>query len=411
MSKKRTTKDVISEFKSIHGDLYDYSEFEYGGIREEGRVICQEHGAFLVTPINHRRGMKCPVCSETFKSKCIRLGVNYYRALKRRQAGHSEEKIFSKRCIRNECEINKITIYGKQYPNLREAVRLLNPPASPKALARWMAEGMSPEEAFERIPNPGYADGIIYLITDNIVGKQYVGLTVQTLERRWKYHIEQAHAKHIKTSGSLHAAIRVYGKGAFNIKEIDRGTTKKDLESKERKWIKDLNTLVPEGYNISTGGVSGGSDKKPTIIDGTRFDSVGKAAEHVAETKGISFSAAKKRIQVGRIDVVTPAKTGDSLVKKKAYKAWSRIKHSVMNPNSKDFIQGISICEEWQDFNTFYKDVGEPPQQSMAFTRLDKSKGFYPSNCNWLTKSESSKINAAYMKEHGKLTGRKKRIA
>lgn len=402
---------MVSEFKSIHGNQYDYSAFEYNGIRTPGKVICPDHGPFNITPINHRRGMKCPICSETFKSKCKRLGVDYFRALKRRQAGHTEEKIFSEGFIRNERKINEITIFGEKYPNLKEAIRLLNPPASRKALARWIAKGMSPEEAFERIPNPGYADGIIYLITDNIVGKKYVGLTVQTLKRRWKYHIEQARANHIKTSGSLHAAIREYGENAFEIKKIDSGTTKKDLEIKERKWIKELNTLVPQGYNISTGGVSGGSNKKPTIIDGTSFESVGKAAEYVSKTRDVSFEAAKWRIRKDKVDVKKPAKPGESLVKTKTYKAWSRIKHTVMNPNSKDFIQGVSMCKEWLDFDTFYKDVGEPPQEGMAFTRLDKNKGFCPSNCAWLTKSESSKVNAAYMKENGTLTGRRKRYA
>ena len=44
----------------------------------------------------------------------------------------------------------------------------------------------------------------------------------------------------------------------------------------------------------------------------------------------------------------------------------------------------------------------------MAFTRLDKSKGYFPDNCKWLTKSEASKINAAYMKQAGLLIGNRK---
>lgn len=44
----------------------------------------------------------------------------------------------------------------------------------------------------------------------------------------------------------------------------------------------------------------------------------------------------------------------------------------------------------------------------MTFTRIDKSKGFYPENCSWLTKSEASKINADFMKKNGRLIGRKR---
>jgi hypothetical protein len=213
---------------------------------------------------------------------------------------------------------------------------------------------------------------------------------------------------HIKSEESLHAAIRKYGAEAFVIEVIDNGTTKKDLETKEREWIKKLNTLVPHGYNISTGGVSGGSHKKPTTIDDIRFDSVQQAAQYVAESRNISIEAAEKRIYTGRIDVKKPAKPGQSLVKTKAYKAWSRIVHSALNPNSKDYIPDLTIDESWRDFNNFFQDVGNPLEKKMAFTRLDKSKGFYPNNCAWLTKSEASKINAVYMKKTDRLTGNKK---
>jgi len=63
--------------------------------------------------------------------------------------------------------------------------------------------------------------------------------------------------------------------------------------------------------------------------------------------------------------------------------------------------------EDWKDFDHFYKDVGDAPGKNMAFTRIDQSKGFFPDNCAWLTKSEASKINAKYMKRGGRLTGRK----
>ena len=163
----------------------------------------------------------------TFKDKCKELGVDYWRALKRRQAGMPEEKIFEKDCVRRLQEVNPITVFGVRYPNLEEATRSLKPPSSDATIARWIKRGMTPEEAFERIPNPGYADGIIYLATCLPTGKQYVGLTIQTLERRWKYHVEQANAQHIKSDTSFHHAIRTYGVDAFKIEQIDQGTTKK----------------------------------------------------------------------------------------------------------------------------------------------------------------------------------------
>ena len=112
--------------------------------------------------------------------------------------------------------------------------------------------GIAPEEAFSRVPNPGYGEGLVYVVTHGSSGKQYVGITVQSLNRRWEYHLDQARAGHIKNKRSLHAAIRKFGADEFTIEQIDTGSSKGSLEAKERKWIKELGTLIPDGFNIST---------------------------------------------------------------------------------------------------------------------------------------------------------------
>ena len=411
-SNEELTLAFIKRARDIHGSAYDYTKFQYVTASVKGKIVCPRHGAFWQAPGNHLRGSKCPACAresrkvDTFKEKCKALGVDYWRALKRREAGLPEAKIFEEGYVRHTRETNEITVFGVIYPNLEEAMRVLQPPASSRTIARWIKEGRSPEEAFAYIPNPGYTNGIIYLITHKVSGKQYVGLTIQTLERRWKYHIEQAAAGHIKGAHSLHATLRACGPDAFEIRQIDEGTTKKDLERKEQHWIERLGTLTPHGFNISRGGVSGGSHRKPTMVDGLRFASVKKAAAYVSETRGISLEAATARLRHNRIDVKTPAKPGESLVKTAVYKAWSRILHGVLNPKSKEYIPGVALHPPWRDFTAFYQDVGPPPAQGMAFTRLDKAKGFYPDNCAWLSKSEASKLNASYMKEKGTLVGR-----
>lgn len=400
--------------RSVHGDRYDYSEFNYTGSERKGKIICGTHGPFLQAPGNHLRGANCPKCArehlkdETFKEQCKKLGVNYHRALKRRQAGLTEEKIFYEEYLRNVRSINVIKVFGTKYPNLKEAARQLKPPASVTTIARWIKNGLSPEEAFRKIPNPGYANGIIYLVTCIPEQKQYIGLTIQTLEKRWKYHLEQANRLSIKGHESLHEAIRKYGNEAFSIKKVDSGCTKLDLEQKERDWIFRLKTTTPEGYNISKGGVSGGSNSVPTVVDAIKFESVKAASEHVARTRNISVAAAKRRIRFNRVNVKAPAKPGESLVHTKAYKAWSRLFHSVINRRSKDYIAGVKIDPRWNTFDGFLKDVGHPKEKDMAFARLDKSKGYYLENCAWLSKSEASRINAQNMKEKGNLTGRRK---
>lgn len=415
-SGKRTTSDYIRDFIGKHGNRYDYSRTVYVNAATKLHVICPSHGEFWQTPANHLRGSGCPKCAKTtrtsssFMQQCQELGINYWRALKRREAGMSDEKIFEEGYVRGEKETSSTLIaYGVSYPNIESACRALLPAANGKIISRWIRAGMSPEEAFERIPNPGYASGLIYLVTHIASGKQYVGLTIQTLERRWTYHLQQARAGHIKGADSLHAAIREFGAEAFSVIQIDAGTTKIDLEKKERLWIGRKGTSLPTGYNIAAGGVSGGSNRKPVTLDGRQFPSVGAAAEYVSLTRGISLCAAEARLRTNRIDTETPARKGEILVKTPACKAWSRIVDGVLNPRSKDYSQGTNIFEPWRDFQKFLHDVGQPPERGMAFTRRDKSKGFSPENCAWMTKSESSKLNAAHMKVVGTFTGRKPR--
>lgn len=344
---------------------------------------------------------------KSFKQECAEHGVDYWRALKRREAGLPKEKIFEKDYVRKSRVVNPITVDGITYPNLREAVRKLNPIASPKTISRWIKKGLSPEEAFSKIPNPGYEKGIVYRIDHKSSGKCYVGITIQTLERRWQNHIEQAVAGSVKDQDSLHEAIRRYGPDEFSVSAIDHGTTKKDIEKAERYWIKKLKTQIPNGFNIAPGGSSGGSTPIETTVDGKIFPSVKEAAEYVAKSREITLHAAKRRLLKGRIDIRTPAKPGESLVKTPAYKAWSHIIHGTLNPNSKDYIEGLEIHNSWKNFDLFFEDNGQPPQEGMAFSRINKAEGFFPGNCRWMTKSEASKINAAYMKMKGTLVGRR----
>ena len=93
--------------------------------------------------------------------------------------------------------------------------------------------------------------GIIYCATNTVSGKQYVGQTTQPLEMRWRHHVKVAR------NGSpcaLHGAIRKYGVAMFKIEQIDFAGTLEELNEKEALYILQLKTLVPSGYNLTTGG-------------------------------------------------------------------------------------------------------------------------------------------------------------
>ena len=61
---KLNTEKVIERFRSKHGDLYDYSMFEYCGMHNKSKIICKIHGVFEQEPHSHLKGQGCPICGK-----------------------------------------------------------------------------------------------------------------------------------------------------------------------------------------------------------------------------------------------------------------------------------------------------------------------------------------------------------
>jgi hypothetical protein len=51
---------------------------------------------------------------------------------------------------------------------------------------------------------------------------------------------------------------------------------------------------------------------------------------------------------------------------------------------------GITVCDEWSNFQQFIDDMGEY-QQGQSIERRDNTKGYSKENCYWATASEQSK--------------------
>jgi hypothetical protein len=65
-------KTLLTEFKTVHDDKYDYSNVIYKNAHTKINIICPEHGEFKQTPNNHRLGNGCPVCNESKGERAIR---------------------------------------------------------------------------------------------------------------------------------------------------------------------------------------------------------------------------------------------------------------------------------------------------------------------------------------------------
>lgn len=92
-----------------------------------------------------------------------------------------------------------------------------------------------------------------YSIVNLKNGKVYVGQTVQSLEKRL---IE--HKCHSKTRTSpIYKAMREFGFDSFRIYLLEDNLPDQEAaDESEIFWINYLNSIVPNGYNSSTGGKS-----------------------------------------------------------------------------------------------------------------------------------------------------------
>lgn len=85
---------------------------------------------------------------------------------------------------------------------------------------------------------------IIYILENKINKKKYVGQTTKSLHRRIIEH------KH--TNSLIGKAIKKYGEENFEKTIIE--VSYELLNEEEIKKIAELNTIYPNGYNLTTGG-------------------------------------------------------------------------------------------------------------------------------------------------------------
>ena len=83
----------------------------------------------------------------------------------------------------------------------------------------------------------------IYVITNDVNGKQYVGQSINP-EKRFLQHKRLAGKDHYSL---LHIAMQKYGTEHFSLKILEHKV--KDYNEREKYWIKELKTISPNGYN------------------------------------------------------------------------------------------------------------------------------------------------------------------
>ena len=102
--------------------------------------------------------------------------------------------------------------------------------------------------------------GILYIITNKINGKRYVGQTIQTLQKRWI-----AHCCNSNPSSLIGKSINKRGKENFDIRILSICNSLEEMNSREIYYIKLFNTLNPNGYNLAPGGRNSITSKETSV--------------------------------------------------------------------------------------------------------------------------------------------------
>ena len=95
--------------------------------------------------------------------------------------------------------------------------------------------------------------GTIYVITNKINNKRYIGITTRNLEQRWYEHKRKSVL--MKNEFKLYPAMNKYGIENFIIEGIDTADSLNELNEKEIFYIKKYDT-INSGYNILPGGIN-----------------------------------------------------------------------------------------------------------------------------------------------------------
>jgi len=76
------------------------------------------------------------------------------------------------------------------------------------------------------------------------------------------------------------------------------------------------------------------------------------------------------------------------------YTSWHSMLQRCGNPKHKQYKdygeRGITVCNQWKDFQCFINDMGDKPSDEYSIDRINNSGNYEPNNCKWSTDIEQA---------------------
>ncbi len=136
---------------------------------------------------------------------------------------------------------------------------------------------------------------IVYLATNKVSKKQYIGQTIYSLKKRIRGHFICAKIKNRCTY--FQNALLKYGKENISWKILCYCNSIEELNEKETEMIREFNTIWPNGYNLTSGGKNNivAEIVKRKISETMKRNQYGKGYKHTVAVKKKISDAGKGR--------------------------------------------------------------------------------------------------------------------
>jgi group I intron endonuclease len=175
----------------------------------------------------------------------------------------------------------------------------------------------------------------VYLITNIINNKKYVGQTVQTIEKRFTRHCWDSTWKN---NMPISLAINKYGKDKFLIECLKECLSQQELDQEELRFALELNTFSPNGYNLRAG--SGSGSMSGETKEKIRKSNLGKkASQETLRKLSLSHTGYKVSDETKRkLSDINKGKRGSDLCYQRSSEANAKV-YNLITPDG----ESISI--------------------------------------------------------------------